>query len=166
MTANGPPVFCSQQFRRTLGCFATGVTIVTARAGDGEPVGLTCNSFASVSLDPPLIQWSIARSSRNFAAMCAAGHFAVHVLDSLQEDLCRRFSNKDAARFADVQIDENIDGVPLLTRFHARFECETWARHEAGDHVIIIGRVLRVCEQEGRPLLFYRGAFSPGVLVG
>jgi 3-hydroxy-9,10-secoandrosta-1,3,5(10)-triene-9,17-dione monooxygenase reductase component len=152
--------FDSLEFRRALGRFATGITIVTARGLDGAPVGLTCNSFGSLSLDPPLVQWSIARTSRIYAAVCAASHFAVHVLDSSQGELCRQFAAKNRDRFAGLQVDEGLAGLPLLRQYHARFECETHARHEAGDHMIIIGRVLRLCERDGGPLVFYRGALS------
>lgn len=152
--------FDSQGFRRALGHFATGVTIITARAADRSPVGLTCNSFASLSLEPPLVQWSIANTSRNYGAICAAAHFAVHVLDAAQGDLCRQFSAKDLDRFANLELEAGLHDLPLLARYHARFECETYARHDAGDHTIIIGRVLRLHEQSGDPLIFYRGGFS------
>lgn len=146
-------------FRHALGLFATGVTIITARAADGRPVGLSCNSFSSVSLDPPLIQWCIGRSSRNYATICAASHFAVHILNSSQRALCRQFSAKDCDRFASLALETGIGEVPLLERYHARFECSTYALHEAGDHSIVVGRVLRLCEQVGEPLIFYRSAF-------
>lgn len=153
-------------FRRVLGLFATGVTIVTARAADGRPVGLTCNSFSSVSLDPPLVQWCIGRSSRNHAMICAASHFAIHILDATQRDLCRQFSAKDADRFASLDLEVGLGELPLLARYHARFECSTYARYEAGDHTIVVGRVLRLCEQAGEPLIFYRGAFPDLNVVG
>lgn len=160
------PAFSDQEFRHALGKFATGVTIITACNAAREPVGLTCNSFASVSLNPPLVLWMIARSSRNFAAMCAATHFAIHVLDNSQGDLCRRFANRDADRFTGDEFETSAEGVPLLTRFHVRFECASWARHDAGDHVIIIGLVLKLCEGQGKPLIFHRGAFSRDVQAG
>jgi 3-hydroxy-9,10-secoandrosta-1,3,5(10)-triene-9,17-dione monooxygenase reductase component len=166
--SQGP--FNSQELRRALGRFATGITIITARGSDGAPVGMTCNSFGSLSLDPPLVQWSIARTSRNYAVLCAATYFAVHVLDSSQGELCRQFSATNGDRFASLEVEEGLAGLPLLRQHHARFECETQARHMAGDHMIIIGRVLRLCEQEGDPLLFYRGALSriagSGALAG
>lgn len=152
--------FDSQGFRRALGHFATGVTIITARAADGSPVGLTCNSFASLSLEPPLVQWSIAKTSRNYSAICTAAYFAVHVLDAVQGDLCRQFSAKDLDRFGNLELEAGLHDLPLLSRYHARFECESYARHEAGDHTIVIGRVLRLSEQSGDPLIFYRGGFS------
>jgi flavin reductase (DIM6/NTAB) family NADH-FMN oxidoreductase RutF len=154
------PLFDSQRLRRALGHFATGVTIITARSPNGEPIGMTCNSFASVSLEPPLVQWSIAKTSRNYAAICSAEHFAVHVLDARQRDLCRQFSAKDQDRFAGTEIEIGLHNLPLIKSYHARFECETYARHEAGDHTIVIGRVLQLDEQAGDPLIFYRGGFS------
>jgi flavin reductase (DIM6/NTAB) family NADH-FMN oxidoreductase RutF len=152
--------FDSQEFRRALGRYVTGVTVITARTADGQPMGMTCNSFASLSLDPPLVQWSIAKTSRNYAAVCAIEHFAVHVLDSAQSGLSRQFASRDQDRFDKVEIETGLHDLPLLARFHARFECEIFARHDAGDHTIVIGRVLRLCEQDGDPLVFYRGSFS------
>lgn len=152
--------FDPHKFRRTLGHFATGVTIITARLGSGQPIGMTCNSFASVSLDPPLVQWSIAKTSRNYAAIGLAEHFAVHVLDATQREICRQFSAKEGDRFANVELEIGLRNLPLLTRYHARFECDTHARHDAGDHTILIGSVLRLSEHEGEPLVFYRGEFS------
>lgn len=150
----------SRDFRRALGHFATGVTIITARGADGKPIGLTCNSFGSLSLDPPLVQWSIAKTSRNYAALCVATHFAVHVLKVSQRDLCVQFSAKDLDRFGNVELEAGLQELPLLKHCHARFECETYARHEAGDHTLIIGRVMRLCEQDGEPLICYRGSLS------
>lgn len=152
--------FNSRQLRNTLGRFATGVTIITSRSADGSPIGMTCNSFASVSLEPPLVQWSIAKSSRSYPAIAQAEQFAVHVLDAGQHALCQQFATKDGDRFANVPLETNAQGLQLLTRYHARFECDVYARHDAGDHTIIIGRVLRLCEQEGEPLIFYRGQLA------
>lgn len=151
--------FDSITFRRALGRFATGVAIITMPGPDRKPIGMTCNSFTSVSLDPPLVQWSIAKSSRNYAVIGTLKHFAVHVLDASQGDLCRQFASKDQDRFAGVELEPGLHDLPLLARYHARFECEMYACHEAGDHVIVIGRVLRVREQEGAPLIFYCSAF-------
>ncbi|AFT88409.1 p-hydroxyphenylacetate 3-hydroxylase, reductase component [Paraburkholderia phenoliruptrix] len=150
--------FDSQDFRRALGRFATGVAVVTARGSGSVPIGMTCNSFTSLSLEPPLVQWSIANNSRNYAPMCAATHFAVHVLDAGQRELCRQFSARDIDRFANVSLETGLHGLPLLQDYHARFECEVYARHEAGDHTIVVGRVLRLSHNEGEPLIFYCGA--------
>ena len=152
--------FDSAAFRRALGRFATGVVIITTGGSGQHPVGMTCNSFSSVSLDPPLVQWSIARASRNFELIRAAIYFAVHVLDSSQQQLCRQFAAKDGDRFVNVAVEAGLHGLPLLRDCHARFECEVYARHEAGDHLIVIGRVLRLREQDGQPLIFYGGALG------
>jgi 3-hydroxy-9,10-secoandrosta-1,3,5(10)-triene-9,17-dione monooxygenase reductase component len=152
--------FDSLQFRRALGCFVTGVTIVTARSADGTPIGMTCNSFTSLSLDPPLVQWSVAKGARSHSAMSSAKHFAVHILNASQHDLCTQFAARAVDRFANVELEVGLHNLPLLTRFHARLECATYLQHDGGDHTILIGRVLRLCEQEGDPLIFYRGALS------
>jgi 3-hydroxy-9,10-secoandrosta-1,3,5(10)-triene-9,17-dione monooxygenase reductase component len=152
--------FDSQQFRRTLSRFATGVTVVTARTAQGLPVGLTCNSFTSLSLEPPLVQWSIGKNSRSHSVMATAEHFAVHVLDASQDALSRQFAARQENRFSNVPLEVGLYELPLLTRYHARFECATYSRHEGGDHTIIVGRVLRLSEQEGAPLIFYRGDLS------
>jgi flavin reductase (DIM6/NTAB) family NADH-FMN oxidoreductase RutF len=149
----------ARELRQALGHYATGVAVVTARAPDGSPVGLTCNSFTSVSLDPPLVQWSIARASRFHATLCAAGHFAVHVLEHGQLAIGRQFASRQPDRFEGVEVEEGLAGLPLLRRYHARFQCLAHARHEAGDHTILVGRVLRFEAREGEPLVFYRGGY-------
>jgi flavin reductase (DIM6/NTAB) family NADH-FMN oxidoreductase RutF len=148
------------EFRRTLGCFATGVTIVTARGADRQRIGMACNSFSSLSLDPPLIQWSLAKCSRNHAAIHDANFFAVHILDARQTHLCKQFSAKGGDRFAGIELETGLNDLPLLKTCHARFECEMYAQHDAGDHTIIIGRVRRLYQSSGNPLIFYRGALS------
>lgn len=154
--------FDSQNFRRALGRFTTGVTVVTACGNGGAPIGMTCNSFTSLSLNPPLVQWSIANNSRNYSAMCVATHFAVHVLEAGQSEICRQFSARDIDRFANVPLETGLHGLPLLRNYHARFECEIYARHEAGDHTIVVGRVLRLAYNEGEPLIFYCGTLLRG----
>jgi flavin reductase (DIM6/NTAB) family NADH-FMN oxidoreductase RutF len=155
--------FDSQDFRRALSRFATGVAIVTARGAGSVPVGMTCNSFTSLSLEPALVQWSIANSSRSYASICVATHFAIHVLKAPQRELCHQFSARDTDRFANVALETGLHDLPLLQNCHARFECEVYARHEAGDHTIIVGRVLRLSQSEGEPLIFYGGALLRAV---
>jgi flavin reductase (DIM6/NTAB) family NADH-FMN oxidoreductase RutF len=150
--------FDSKNFRSALGRYVTGVVVITARGIGGAPIGMTCNSFTSLSLDPPLIQWAIARSSRNHTTICAVDYFAIHVLDANQRKLCHQFSSKEGDRFAGVELETGLHNLPLLKRYHARFECAVHARHCVGDHTLIIGRVLRLEEQTGRPLAFYGGA--------
>ena len=152
-----------QEFRQALGAFPTGVTIVTARDAAGRDVGVTANSFNSVSLAPPLVLWSLARSSGNFDAFMAAAHFAVHVLADHQEELALRFSQKGADRFAGLAPARGAGGVALLDGCAARFECRTAARYEGGDHVIFLGEVLRFEHHEREPLLFRRGRFALAV---
>lgn len=148
----------ARAFRNALGSFTTGVTIVTCATENG-PLGITANSFASVSLDPPLVLWSPARSSRRFAAFEAAKHYAIHVLGEDQQHFCTTFA-KQGHNFADLQWSESDTGIPLLDGCLARFECERHAIHEGGDHAIIVGRVTRVTATEGPSLLFSKGAFG------
>lgn len=141
--------------RSAFGRFATGVTVVTTGTSDG-PVAITANSFSSVSLAPPLVLWSIGRHSRRFDAFANATHYAIHVLAQDQTDLCWRFS-KSGSDFAGLDLSWNEHGVPLLPRALARFECGVAERFAAGDHMILLGRVLELETQEGSPLLFTSG---------
>lgn len=145
----------TRALRDAFGRFATGVTVVTAPG----PIGITANSFASVSLDPPLLLWSPARSSRRFAAFHAAEHFAVHVMGAEQMELCRRFASVGDDWEGQPHL-LNAEGVPLLPGCLARFECRTEARHDAGDHVLIIGRIERFTFEHGAPLVFSAGRFG------
>ena len=147
-------------YRTVLGHFATGVVIVTAIDGD-EPVGMACNSFATVSLDPPLVMFCAAKSSSTWPRIQAAGKFAANVLGEDDEEVCRLFAEKDADRFAHMTFRPGPSGAPILDRALAFFDCVTDVEHDAGDHVIVVGRVLELGYQsEGRPLLFYRGGYG------
>lgn len=148
-----------QALRTTLGRFATGVTIVTCRDADGAPVGLTANSFASLSLDPPLILWSLRRESSSLAAFDAATHFVVNVLAESQVDLSRRFASQMPDKFAEGHWLDGSGGAPVLGGCAAVFECMHEARHEAGDHVLYIGRVLKMADLAVAPLLFQGGHY-------
>ena len=150
----------SAKLRQAFGHFATGVTIITTRGADGKPIGMTVNSFASLSLEPPLVLWSLARASVNFDVFHDATHFAVHVLDTGQSPLARQFATRDLDRFLGVTTTPCASGVPRLSEYHACFECETHARYDGGDHSIIVGRILEIDERPGDPLLFYRGRFA------
>ncbi|TCP42438.1 flavin reductase family protein [Rhodovulum marinum] len=148
-----------RQYRDALGCFATGVTVVTVAGPDG-PVGLTANSFSSVSLDPPLILWSPARGSRRFDAMTAADRFAVHVLGAGEQALADRFARSGGA-FDGLAMDPAEDAPPLIDEgWIARFLCTRVALHDAGDHAIVVGRVDQVARREGPPLVFAGGAYG------
>lgn len=151
----------ARQFRAALGRFATGVTVVTAReAGGGPPVGITANSFASVSLAPPLVLWSAARASLRHAHFTEAPAFAIHVLRDDQIDIANRFT-RNGAGFEGLEFTLSDQGVPLLADALARFECAAETRHEGGDHTIIIGRVLRFeTSLDGEPLVFAHGQYG------
>lgn len=148
-------------YRDALGRYATGVAVVTAReAGGGGPVGITVNSFASVSLDPPLVLWSAARASLRHAHFSVAGAFAIHVLAADQAELAARFS-RNGADFAGIAYSLSETGVPLLANTLARFECVTETRHEGGDHTIILGRVTRFAAGPAAPpLVFAQGRYG------
>lgn len=152
----------ARAFRSALGAFATGVTVVTAR-GEGGPVGITANSFASLSLDPPLVLWCPARSSRRFAAFAAAETFAVHVLAQDQQDVCDAFTGGGEG-FAALPFAEGPDGVPLIDGCLARLLCRRHALLDGGDHAIVVGRVREAAWGLGAPLVFQAGrygAFAP-----
>ena len=148
-------------FRQALGEFATGVAVVTAEDAHGDPVAMTMSSFNSVSIDPPLVLFSVSRTSRSLPAMKRAKGFAVNVLARDQEALAERFAKRLEDRWAEVERTFGHMQAPLLTGALAHFECEPYARHDGGDHVVFIVRVIRHTVREDRPapLLFFRGAW-------
>ncbi len=146
-------------FRSALGSFATGVTVVTARDAGGAPVGITANSFASVSLDPPLVLWSPARASRRFAAFTGAEAFAIHVLAADQQAVCDAFV-RAAQGFGGVAWAEGPGGLPLLDGCLSRLICGREAVLDAGDHAIVLGRVREAQRRDGRPLVFQGGRYG------
>jgi flavin reductase (DIM6/NTAB) family NADH-FMN oxidoreductase RutF len=151
------PLVDQRAFRAALSAYATGVTVVTTDSVYG-PIGITANSFASVSLDPPLVLWSPAKSSKRFNYFTGAKHFAIHVLDGHQQQLCNDFT-RDKSAFDGLDWAANEDGVPLINGCLARFECILNAEHDAGDHTIIVGQVTGASTREGIPLLFQAGRF-------
>ena len=154
----------ARAFRDALGRFATGITVVTIATRDG-PMGFTANSFASVSLDPPLVLWSPARSAARYPFYAAAQHYAIHVLGAEQSDLSGRFV-RGGAGFDGLAHEIDANGVPVLPLALARFDCLQVATHDGGDHLIIVGRVLGVSSRDGQPLIFSQGAFgrfTPGL---
>ena len=158
MTRFEPGPETARAFRDALGRFATGVTIVTCTDQSG-PLGITANSFASVSLDPPLVLWSPARASKRFAAFEAARHFAIHILSDTQAALCSTFAT-NGRDFSALDWCAGEQGVPLIEDCLARFECSRHAVHEGGDHAIIVGRVETAQIGPGEPLLFSKGAYG------
>lgn len=152
------PEFDRRSFRSALGRFATGVTIITARGADGRPVGVTANSFNSVSLDPPLVLWSLDRNSSSLEAYESADEFAIHVLGIEQEHLSNRFATRGVDKFEDMHVGHA--GVPLLDGCAARFHCRKVQRHDVGDHILFIGEVMDFDTRVGAPLLYLQGKYG------
>nr|WP_106607943.1 flavin reductase family protein [Shimia abyssi] len=149
-------------YRDALGCFATGVTIVTIPSPTG-PIGMTANSFSSISLDPPLVLWCPAKNSQRYPFFAAAQYFAIHVLRDDQKDLALEFARRSDG-FETVNWSPDLNGVPLLDDCLARFECRQYAAHDGGDHTIVVGQVTNVALNSGSPLLFSQrdwGNFAP-----
>jgi flavin reductase (DIM6/NTAB) family NADH-FMN oxidoreductase RutF len=154
------PVIDPRNFRNALGAFTTGVTIVTTRDGDGHDIGLTANSFNSVSLDPPLVLWSLAKSSLSLKAFTESKYFAVHILAADQQSLSDLFAKRGVDKFAGLNPDRGHGGVPLLEGCAARFECETAFRYDGGDHEIFVGRVITFEHFARPPLVFVGGRYA------
>ncbi len=152
-------IFGEDALRAALGAFATGITVVTCRDDDGVPVGLTVNSFNSVSLDPPLVLWSLARSSPTLVAFERCSHYVVNVLAAEQIDLSQRFALSSGEKFEGLNSSDGAGGAPLLAGCCAWFECSNALRHDGGDHVIFIGRVERIGRGGGEPLLYHGGRY-------
>ena len=145
--------------RNALGTFATGVTIVTTRH-EGKDIGLTANSFNSVSLDPPLVLWSLAKKSSNIEAFNNVDAFAVHILGADQIDLSNRFATPGIDKFEGLDVERGKLDVPLLLDCAARFVCQTAYRYDGGDHVIFVGEVLELESYDKEPLLFHQGKYA------
>ena len=148
----------ARAFRDALGRFPTGVTVVTAPGPEG-PVGFTANSFASLSLDPPLVLWSPAKASLRHAVMVAAPFYSIHVLAEDQADLSGRFV-RGGAGFAGLEIQTTPEGAPAIPGTLARFDCALHATHDGGDHTIVVGLVIRVHQGAGVPLVFCSGRYG------
>lgn len=145
--------------RDALGAFATGVTVVTALDPDGRAIGLTVNSFNTVSLEPPLILWSLSLASPSLEAFRKARHFAVNMLAADQQAVSERFAQRNSDKFADIDWREGHGGVPLLSGCCANLECRNEAQHAGGDHLIFIGRVENCTRQDKAPLVFHGGRY-------
>ena len=146
--------------RDALGCFATGVTVVTCLDGNGNPAGLTVNSFTSVSLDPPLLLVCLAKPAASAGALISASHFAVNVLQTGQQPASIRFSTRDQDRFGTTPWSCGEEGAPILKDSLGVFECERFAVHDAGDHHILVGQVVKASFDAGLdPFLYFRGRY-------
>ena len=154
--------FTSREFRDALGLFPTGIAIVTTVDAAGQPAGVTVNSFTSVSLDPPLILVSLARTSRSFDAFTAASHIAVSLLRHDQRQASSAFASMTGDRFGQVRHRPGHGGCPVIEPHLVAFECEVHARHDGGDHVLVLGKVIAmnvVADAAPRPLLYFRGQY-------
>lgn len=159
LTPSEPP-FSPEDFRAALGQFTTGVTVVTARTPDGRLVGLTANSFNSVSLSPPLVLWSLARQSTSMPGFLAATHYAINVLAADQRLLAERFARKGIDRFEGTSWRPGFTGAPVIEGAVAVFECSHRSQHDEGDHVIFVGEVAQCRRRVGAtPLVFHGGRF-------
>lgn len=152
--------FDAGDFRKALGHFATGVTIVTTRGENGEAIGMTANSFNSVSLDPPMVLWSLAKSARSLPAFANASHWNVHVLACDQEALSNRFARAGEDKFGGLALDPCPSGMPLLPGCSARFQCRSAFQYEGGDHIIFVGEVTGYDRTDAPPLLYLTGQYA------
>lgn len=155
-----PAELDTRALRDTLGRYATGVAVVTAIDPDGHPIGLTVNSFAAVSLEPPLVLWSLANSSHNFAAFRQASHHCINILTADQQDLSNRFATWPTDRFAGLKWQPGCGGVPVIEGCCAWFEVRNGIQHPSGDHLIFVGQVERFRQgSAAAPLLFHGGRY-------
>jgi len=152
--------FGSRELRDVLGCFATGVAVVTTIGDGGAPVGVTINSFNSVSLNPPLVLWSLSLTAPSLSAFRNHRAFAVNILSEDQAHIGRQFARPAPNKFAGIDWQPGYKGVPLIAGTAARLECRTWQRYEGGDHEIFIGEVIDMAATDKAPLIFHRGRFA------
>jgi flavin reductase (DIM6/NTAB) family NADH-FMN oxidoreductase RutF len=155
-----------RDFRNALGTFATGVTIITTAAADGKPYGLTCNSFASVSLNPPLVLWSLGIFSQGMSIFQDASHFAVNVLGASQQALATKFAKSSDDKFSGLKWTPGLGNAPLLADVVATFQCRAANRYYGGDHVIFLGAVEAYTYNRREPLLFARGGYGRFLAAG
>jgi flavin reductase (DIM6/NTAB) family NADH-FMN oxidoreductase RutF len=150
-----------RSLRDAFGQFATGVTVVTTRDKEGKPVGMTANSFASVSLEPPLVSWCVDKSSTRFSEFTDAEYFTISVLTSAQQETSNLFAMRswDATVFDDAEWFDGLNKVPQIPNVSARFHCKTAHLYEGGDHIIIVGAVLEYECEADQPLVFFQGDY-------
>jgi 3-hydroxy-9,10-secoandrosta-1,3,5(10)-triene-9,17-dione monooxygenase reductase component len=154
--------FDPREFRAALGCFATGVCIMTTRRPDGKREGLTCNSFSSVSLTPPMVLWSLSRKAQSVPAFVDTAYFAVNVLAAEQQEIAAHFARAADDKFTVIEhlLTEGFGGAPLIEGCAARFECRNQFQNYGGDHIVFIGTVERFAYWDRLPLLFHRGHYG------
>lgn len=159
-TVTGPSAVDLGELRSALGCFATGVAVVTTVGDHGAPVGLTISSFNSVSLKPPLVLWSLANSAPSIDAFRQHGDFAINILAADQIDICNQFARPSENKFEGVRYRDGFNGVPLIEGAAARLECKAYATYPGGDHEIHLGEVVDLMTSQRSPLVFHRGQFT------
>lgn len=155
-----------RQVREVMGSFATGVAVVTTLGEDGGPVGVTVNSFTSLSLDPPLVLWSLSLEAPSLSAFRSHESFAVNILAEDQDHLCVQFATPAQDKFAGVPFRPGLAGVPLIEGVVAQIECRVFARHPGGDHEIFLGEIFSLRAEDRAPLIVHRGAFRRLVSAG
>jgi len=159
MTGNRPN-FNSELLRKALGCFPTGVVVVTTLGDNGAPVGVTVNSFSSVSLDPPLVLWNIALNAPSLGAFRTHPGFTINILSEEQQELGLQFARPSTNKFAGVDWHPGLSDTPVLDNAIAVLQCKTYRRYEGGDHEIYLGEVHKINFNEQQPLVFHRGQFA------
>lgn len=155
------PDFDPRQFRSALAQFATGVTVVTTKLPDGRFIGLTANSFNSVSLEPPLVLWSLGNRAQSLPVFQGNSHYVINVLSADQQALAEQFASRSEDRFEGVEFELSRTGLPVLKGAAAWFECHNRSQYPEGDHVILVGEVERCAYTESAPLIFHNGRFLP-----
>jgi flavin reductase (DIM6/NTAB) family NADH-FMN oxidoreductase RutF len=154
------PQMDSKEFRNALGQFATGVTVITTLDKEGNKAGMTVNSFSSVSLEPMLVLWSLAKTAKTFDAFNQTERFAIHVLNADQQAISNQFSSRGGDRFENIPLTEGQGGIPVLQDYSVVFQCEIEARYEGGDHIIMVGRVVDFDNKCQPPLIFHAGQYA------
>ncbi|MEE2654761.1 MAG: flavin reductase family protein [Pseudomonadota bacterium] len=151
-----------REFRNTVGCFATGITIITTIDVDGSPIGLTANSFTSVSLDPPMVLFCLDRKVASFESFAVGKHFAVNILAAHQEEVSNRFAQSGPEKWQGVDYDTWDNAVPIIPECLANMECCGHSIIDAGDHVIVVGEVVKIASanEDVKPILYYRGGYK------
>ena len=153
--------FDQREFRNALGAYTTGITVVTATSSQGHPVGITVNSFTSVSLEPPLVLWCLDNNAESFRDFTESEYFTVHVLHSQQQNVSTIFATANEDKFGQVAWREGDEGTPVLDEFLECFHCKIECQYDGGDHKIILGRVVRLeTRQEKPPLIYHQGEYK------
>ena len=153
--------FDPKAFRQALGQFPTGVTVITTLDKEGNPIGVTASSFNSVSMEPPLVLWSVAKKAYSAKIFEEAAHFNINVLGESQIEISNTCAKQGADKFANIGFQSGIDGCPILENTAACFECKTWKLYDGGDHIIVVGEVLKYQSNPSiKPLVFARGSYA------